>query len=71
MISLLKNKKGFAFILGIGTVFAVFIGVILLFFLGSGGLQTTINITQALSNIPTGAWIVFGVLALFMFLRRK
>jgi hypothetical protein len=61
------NKKGiFQFIFGVGTVFAVFLAIILLIFLFAGGFETTYDISRLLSNIPAWAWVIIGFACLFM-----
>ena len=62
------NKKG---IISIGMIMAVFIGIILLTFLGGGGLSKTIEISRFLKSIPAPVWVIFGVIVLFKMLGKK
>jgi len=60
------NKKGIA---PIALVLAIFIGIVLLIFLGSGGIVATYNLSRiisdmvnAMSQIPTIIWVVLGII---------
>ena len=55
----MKNKKGIA---PIALVMAVFLAILLLTFLGGGGLRTTYDITKFLSSIPSPVWVIFGII---------
>jgi len=55
----------------IAVVLAIFIAIILLIFLGGGGIFAAWDIAKFLSSIPTPLWIFIGVIFLFKFLGGK
>lgn len=62
------NKKG---IISVAMVMAIFIGVLLLTFLGGGGLSKTIEISRFLKSIPAPIWVIFGIIILFKITGKK
>jgi len=64
----LKNKKGVG---PIAIVMAIFLAIILLTFLGGGGLGLALNITKFMKSIPTFVWVFLGIVILFRILGGK
>jgi uncharacterized protein with PQ loop repeat len=52
----------------IAIVWAVFLGIVLLAFLGSGGLISIIQISRFLNSIPAPVWAFVGIIILFKIL---
>ncbi len=73
------NKKGVLPAAGpIAMVLAVFIGIMLLIFLGGGGLSSAFDLTRLLKSvidilteIPVFIWVILGILYLVRLLQRK
>lgn len=63
------NKKGATELSGL-----IKVGIIAIIFfivLGGGGFSALLNVGSVLSKIPSWGWIVMGVLALLIFLKKK
>jgi len=58
------NKKG---AISISMVLAIFLGIVLLIFLGRGGAATISGVTGVISKIPGWAWLI--ILVIFIFKR--
>ena len=65
----MMNKKGAT--LTIGMVMALFVGIILIIFLSSGGAVLAFDITRFLKTIPAPVWVIFGIIALFKLRGKK
>jgi len=58
------NKKA-GFNLSAGLVLALFLGIVLIIFLGGGGISTILKITSVIKQIPGWAWVVLLVIFIF------
>lgn len=68
----MKNKKGFfQIVLGLWMVWAVLIVIGVIVFAFSGGLKTTYDIGRVINKIPTWGWIVGGVMALLLLIKKR
>ena len=61
---MIKNKKGN---LNVGLVIALFLGIVLLIFLGGGGVSTILKVTSVMKQIPGWVWVI--ILIIFIFKR--
>ncbi len=64
------NKKAQAqpkagFNVSAGLVLALFLGVVLIIFLGGGGISSILKITSVIAKIPGWAWVVLLVIFIF------
>ena len=58
------NKKAVANI-SIGLILALFLGIVLLIFLGGGGISSILKITSVIKQIPGWAWVVLLIIFIF------
>ncbi len=60
------DKKASSNLTG-GMVLAIFLGIVLVFFLFGGGASTILGITKFMKQVPVWAWVI--VIILFVFRR--
>lgn len=61
------NKKGAQSIFGTNFVIAIFLAIVLILFLGGGGVSVILGISSFLKTIPTLLWVVIIIIFIFKF----